>query len=152
MDKNIEKIDALPKQQIEIKLYKDVCSLIENTRQRLATTINAEACILHWQIGKRIKEDVLFNKRAEYGKQVIKNLAIALVEKYGKGWGFYKLQHCVRCAYTFSEDDIRYAVSTQLNWTPLRSLMSIDDELKRSFYMEMCHCNSKRTSRQCSRY
>ena len=138
MDKNIKKTDAFPKQQVEIKLYKDVCSLIENTHQRLATTINTEACILHWQIGKRIKEDVLFNKRAEYGKQVIKNLAVALAEKYGKGWGFYKLQHCVRCAYTFSEDEIMYAVRTQLTWTHLRSLMSIDDELKRSFYMEVC--------------
>ncbi|MDR1348213.1 MAG: PDDEXK nuclease domain-containing protein [Prevotellaceae bacterium] len=138
MNKNIEKTDALPEQQIENKLYKDVCFLIEDTRQRLATTINAEACILHWQIGKRIKEDVLYNKRAEYGKQVIKNLAVALVEKYGKGWGYEKLKHCVRSAYLFSEDEIRYAVSTQLNWTHLRSLMSIDDELKRSFYMEMC--------------
>ena len=138
MDKNIEKIDTLPKQQVEIRLYKDVCSLIENTRQRLATTINAEACILHWQIGKRIKEDVLYNKRADYGKQVIKNLADSLAEKYGKGWGFYKLQHCVRSAYTFSEEEIMYAVRTQLTWTHLRSLMSIDDELKRSFYVEMC--------------
>ena len=138
MDKNIKKTDALPKQQVEIKLYKDVCSLIENIRLRLATTINAEACILHWQIGKRIKEDILYNKRADYGKQVIKNLAVALTEKYGKGWGFYKLQHCVRSAYTFSEDEIMYAVRTQLTWTHLRSLMSIDDELKRSFYVEMC--------------
>jgi len=137
MNKNIEKTDALPEQQIENKLYKDVCSLIENTRQRLATTINAEACMLHWQIGKRIKEDVLYNKRAEYGKQVIKNLAVALSEKYGKGWSDRKLLHCIRAAYIFSEDEIRYAVSTQLNWTHLRSLMSIDDELKRSFYMEM---------------
>ena len=81
MDKNIKEIDTLPMQQVENKLYTDVCSLIENTRQRLATTINAEACILHWQIGKRIKEDVLFNKRAEYGKQIIKNIAVALAEK-----------------------------------------------------------------------
>ena len=138
MNKNVEKIDTLPKPQVENKLYKDVCSLIENTRQRLATTINAEACILHWQIGKRIKEDVLFNKRAEYGKQVVKNLAVRLTERYGKGWSFYKLQHCVRSAYTFSEEQIVYAVRTQLTWTHLRSLMSIDDELKRSFYMEMC--------------
>ena len=120
MNKNIKKIDALPEQQVESKLYNDVCSLIENTRQRLATTINAEACIMHWQIGKRIKEYVLFNKRADYGKQVVKNLAVALAEKYGKGWGFYKLQHCVRCAYTFSEDEIMYAVRTQLTWTHLR--------------------------------
>ena len=55
----------------------------------------------------------------------------------GKGWGFYKLQHCVRAAYTFTQDEIVYAVRTQLTWTHLRSLMSIDDQLKRSFYIEM---------------
>ena len=69
--------------------------------------------------------------------QVMKNLSILLNEKYGKGWGYEKLKHCVRSAYLFSEDEIRYAVRTQLTWTHLRSLMSIDDELKRRFYMEM---------------
>src|SRR5690606_19317445 len=44
---------------------------------------------------------------------------------------------CVRAAYTFTEDEIVYAVRTQLTWTHLRSLMSIDDEIKRKFYMEM---------------
>ena len=71
-------------------------------------------------------------------KQVVKNLAGKLSERYGSGWSFYKLQHCVRAAYTFSEAEIIYAVSTQLTWTHLRSLMSIDDSLKRSFYIEMC--------------
>jgi len=98
---------------------------------------NAEVCLLHWHIGKRIKEDVLYNNRAEYGKEIIKKLAIKLTERYGKGWSFYKLQHCVRSAYTFTEDEIVYAVRTQLTWTHLRSLMSIEDELKRTFYIEM---------------
>jgi hypothetical protein len=139
MNKNIKKRDTLlPEKQAESLLYNDVCFLIENTRQRLATTVNAEACVMHWQIGKRIKEDVLYNKRAEYGKQIIKNLACRLTERYGQGWGYEKLKHCVRSAYLFSEDEIVYAVRTQLTWTHLRSLMSIDDELKRSFYMEMC--------------
>jgi len=128
----------LPDRQAESQLYQDVCVLIENTRQRLATTANAEACVMHWQIGKRIKEDVLYNKRAEYGKQVVKNLAVRLTERYGRGWGYEKLKHCVRSAYLFSEDEIGYAVRTQLTWTHLRSLMSIDDELKRQFYIEMC--------------
>jgi len=119
------------------QLYSDVCQIIDGTRSRLATTINAEVCLLHWHIGNRIKEDVLYSKRAEYGKAIVKNLSVLLSQKYGKGWGFAKLQHCVRSAYTFSEDEIIYAVRTQLTWTHLRSLMSIDDELKRSFYMEM---------------
>jgi len=118
-------------------LYSDVCQIIDGTRSRLATTVNAEVCLLHWHIGKRIKEDVLYNNRAEYGKEIIKKLAIKLTERYGKGWSFYKLQHCVRSAYTFTEDEIVYAVRTQLTWTHLRSLMSIEDELKRTFYIEM---------------
>jgi len=133
-----KEIKFFPDRQAESQLYQDVCFLIENTRQRLATTANAEACIMHWQIGKRIKEDVLYNKRAEYGKQVVKNLAKKLTEKYGKGWSDRKLLHCIRAAYTFSEDQIVYAVRTQLTWTHLRSIMFIDDELKRSFYIEMC--------------
>ena len=122
----------------ETHLYSDVCSLIENSRQRVATTANAEICMLHWQIGVRIKEDVLLNQRAEYGKQVIKNLAISLTERYGKGWGYEKLKHCVRSAYLFSKEEIGYALRTQLTWTHLRTIMSIDDQLKRDFYIEMC--------------
>jgi len=138
MDKNIFLNSKTTENQSETSLYSDVCMLIENTRSHIATTANAEICMLHWQIGVRIKEDVLYNQRAEYGKQVIKNLAIALTERYGKGWSFYKLQHCVRSAYTFSENQIIYAVRTQLTWTHLRSLMSINDPLKRDFYIEMC--------------
>ncbi len=119
------------------KLYSDVCQIIDGTRTRLATTVNAEVCLLHWHIGKRIKEDVLYNQRAEYGTEILKKIAILLTEKYGKGWGYEKLKHCVRSAYLFSEEEIGYAVRTQLTWTHLRSLMGIDDKLKRSFYFEM---------------
>jgi predicted nuclease of restriction endonuclease-like (RecB) superfamily len=121
----------------ETQLFSDVCGIIDNRRSRIAVTINAEIIMLNWSVGKRIKEDVLYNQRAEYGKQIIKNLAIKLTARYGKGWGHEKLKHCVRSAYLFSEDNIRYAMRTQLSWTHIRSLMSIDDELKRNFYTEM---------------
>ena len=121
----------------QTQLNEDVCKIIEGSQQRLATSINAEICMLHWNIGKRIKEDVLFNKRAEYGKQMVKSLANLLTQKYGKGWSDRKLLHCIRAAYTFTENEIVYAVRTQLSWTHLRSLMFIEDKLKRSFYIEM---------------
>ena len=81
----------------------------------------------NWYVGKRIKEDVLDNQRASYGKQVVKNLAVKLTAKYGNGWGFYKLQHCLRAASVFTEDEIVYAVRTQLSWTQLRSLMGLKE-------------------------
>ena len=105
---------------------------------KVATYLNTEICMTNWYVGKRIKEDILYNQRAEYGKQVIKKLATRLTVKYGSGWGYGKLKHCVRSAYLFSEDEIGYAVRSQLTWTHLRSLMGVKDELARSFYVEMC--------------
>ncbi len=96
------------------ELYSDVCQIIEGTRSRLASTVNTEVCLLHWHIGKRIKEDVLYNKRAEYGKKIIKHLAHKLTERFGKGWSDRKLLHCIRAAYIFTEDEIIYATRTQL--------------------------------------
>lgn len=53
--------------QAEETLYSDVCQIINGTRGRIATFLNTEVCMTNWYIGKRIKEDVLFNQRAEYG-------------------------------------------------------------------------------------
>lgn len=82
---------------------------------------------------------MLYNQRADYGKQVLKNVSKQLVNKYGAGWGYEKLKHCVRSAYLFTEDEIRYATRTQLNWTHIRILMGVSDPLARQFYLEMAH-------------
>ena len=119
-------------------LFNDVCLIIDEARRHVATYVNVEAVMLKWHIGKRIKEDVLFNQRAEYGKEILKTLSEKLTEKYGAGWGLKSLQHCLRAAYTFSEDEIAYALRIQLSWTHLRSLMFMEDTLERQFYMEMC--------------
>jgi predicted nuclease of restriction endonuclease-like (RecB) superfamily len=138
MNNEMQPADNRTSKEANTQLFADVCGIIESKRYRLATTVNAEICLLNWNVGKRIKEDVLFNQRAEYGKEVVKNLAKKLIEKYGKGWSDRKLLHCIRAAYTFSEEEIIYAVRTQfITWTHLRSLMFIEDKLKRDFYIEM---------------
>lgn len=130
--------EELIPQTDETKLYDDVCTIIDDARYRVAVYVNSETCRMNWHVGMRIKEDVLHNERAEYGQEIVKNLAVKLVSRYGKGWGFKKLQHCLRAAYTFSEDEIAYAVRRQLSWTHLRTLMYVEDKLARNFYMEMC--------------
>ena len=115
-----------------------ICNIIDDTRNRIAVYVNSEVCHTNWLVGKRIKEDVLYNQRAEYGKQVIKTLSVKLTERYGKGWGVSTLQHCVRAAYTFTEEEILYAVRRQFSWTSLRTMMSISDSLARQFYVQMC--------------
>lgn len=122
----------------EEQLFADVCGIINQTKSRIATYVNTEVCLTNWYVGKRIKEDVLYNQRAKYGKQIIKNLSLRLTTVYGNGWGEKNLRHCLRAAETFTEDEIVYAARRQFTWTHIRTLMYVKDELARSFYMEMC--------------
>ena len=97
----IQEIASKPESQ---QLYADVCHIIEDTRTRVAIYVNSAVCMTNWRIGTRIKEDVLYNKRAEYGKQVVKNLSVRLTERYGKGWSEKTLRHCLRAAETIQLD------------------------------------------------
>lgn len=134
----MDKTEVLIDNQNENVLFSDVCGIIDNARKNIAVYVNSEICLTKWYVGKRIKEDVLYNQRAEYGKQVVKRLALRLTEKYGNGWSDRTLLHCIRAAYTFTEEEIVYAVRRQFSWTHIRSLMFVEDPLARQFYMEMC--------------
>ena len=41
----------------------------------VAVTVNAGLTILYWQIGNRICQDILKQKRAEYGKEIVATLS-----------------------------------------------------------------------------
>lgn len=121
-------------------LYHDICDIIDNERNKIASLINARICLTNWHIGKRINDEILFNRRADYGQKIVKKLSHKLTERYGKGWSEKKLRHCLRAAETFSEDEIITATHKQLSWTHLRTLMYIKNPTERYFYMIMC-CN-----------
>lgn len=89
---------------ISADLFSDLCSIIDKARLHVATYANVEVCMMNWSVGRRIKEDILFNQRAEYGKQIYKELSAILTKRYGIGWGVEKLKHCVRSAYTIDLD------------------------------------------------
>lgn len=116
----------------------EIRTLIELSRKQVAATVNSAITLLYWQIGKRINEEILLHSRADYGKQIVQSLSAQLVTEYGKGWGEKHLRHCLRIAETFEDKEILYALSRELSWTHLRSIIYIDDPLKRSFYLEMC--------------
>ena len=56
--------------------------------------------IMCWQVGKRINDDVLNNKRVKYGKQIVSTLSAQLTKEYGKGWSEKQLRHCLHIAKT----------------------------------------------------
>ena len=121
----------------DVKLLEDVRQLIEAARQRAAAAVNQELSGLYWQVGRRIQTDVLHGQRAEYGKQVLKTLALQLSQMYGKGWSEQQLRHCLRAAETFPDEPKFSALRRDLTWTHIKTLMYMDDPLKREFYIEM---------------
>ena len=48
-------------------LATDIRQLIAAARQQVVQAVNAGLTTLYWQIGTRIRQDILKKKRAEYG-------------------------------------------------------------------------------------
>jgi len=119
------------------KLFSEIKQLIEEAKQTVAVTVNAATTILYWNIGRRVNNEILENKRAEYGKEVVKTLSNELTQEFGKGWNERHLWHCLRFAETFPDKEILYALSRQLSWTHFRTLIYLNDELKLEFYTQM---------------
>jgi predicted nuclease of restriction endonuclease-like (RecB) superfamily len=120
------------------KLIADLRELIGATRTELARTVNSAQVLLNWQIGHRLRVDVLGTKRAGYGEQIIRTVAEGLTADYGRGFSEKSLRHMIRLVERFPDREIVSALSRQLDWTHFRALIYIEDPLKREFYAEMC--------------
>ena len=119
-------------------VVQDIRSLIDAARQRVALAVNAELSLLYWQVGRRIQTEVLRGERAAYGEQIFQMLSRQLTLSYGRGWSEKQLRHCLRAAETFADEEILSAVRRELSWTHIKTLIYIEDPLKRDFYTELC--------------
>jgi predicted nuclease of restriction endonuclease-like (RecB) superfamily len=119
-------------------LLADVSELILTAREAVARTVNTGLTFLYWEIGTRIRRDILQEKRAEYGEQIVHALSAQLEAEFGPGFTKRNLFNMMRFAETFSEREIVHALSAKLGWTHFRRIIYLDDPLQRDFYAEMC--------------
>ena len=119
-------------------LLGDLRSLIDATRVRVAVGINKEMVLLYWDIGERIRKEILKDERAAYGKQVVNTVSDQLTMQYGRGFTRANLFHMLHFFETFPDRKIVYSLSGQLSWTHFRNIIYIKDSLAREFYTEMC--------------
>lgn len=119
-------------------LLGELRSLIDSARVRVAVGVNAEMVLLYWDVGERIRKEILREKRAAYGKQVVTGLSDQLTLLYGPGFTKANLFHMIRFAEVFPDRKIVYTLCRQLSWSHFRSILYIEDPLAREFYTEMC--------------
>ena len=135
---NNDSMQNSPATTADPQLLGDIRRLIEQSRQQLAVTVNSALTLLYWHIGQRIRTDVLGSERAAYGEQIVSVLSKQLEADYGRGFSSKNLRHMLRFAEAFPDAAIVSAARRQLSWTHFRTLIYIDDPLKRDFYLQMC--------------
>jgi predicted nuclease of restriction endonuclease-like (RecB) superfamily len=116
---------------------KDIRNLIELSRNRLAITVNSQMTMLYWNVGKRIKEEVIKFDRAEYGKKLIRNLAQQLSAEYGKGFTRFALSRMIKFFEQFQNNQIVATLSQQLTWSHIVELLPLNLLEQRQFYAYM---------------
>ncbi len=119
-------------------LLDDLRSLIESARLRVAVGVNAEMVLLYWRMGTRIRQDVLGEARAAYGKRIVETVADQLTAAYGRGFSRPNLFRMLRFAEVYPDAKIVSTLSRQLSWSHIAELLRLDDPLQREFYTEMC--------------
>lgn len=128
-------IDAPPD---TTRLLSDLRAIIDTGRTQVAQAVNAGMVLLYWSVGDRIRREILGEKRATYGEQVIEMLAQELTAQYGRGFGRRNLFQMIRFAEAFPDHRIVQTLSAQLGWSHFIEIIPLDDPLKRDFYAEMC--------------
>lgn len=138
----------LPSRTIET-LYSNVKQIIEEARNKVYRAANFAMVQAYWHIGKLIVEEEQKGKqRAEYGEQLIEELAGRLASEYGKGFDRTNVWNMRKFYSIFPILD---AVRQELSWTHYRLLMRVEREDTRTFYMQEaveCRWSTRTLERQ----
>lgn len=120
---------------IEIKVYEDIKVILELARGKAYSAVNLAMVEAYWNIGKRIVEAQDGEEFAKYGQSLIKDLSKKLKEDYGSGFDKTNIRRMRRFYLTFK---IRDTLCHELSWSHYRTLLKIENEDIRSFYIEEC--------------
>jgi predicted nuclease of restriction endonuclease-like (RecB) superfamily len=120
------------------QLLADVRNLILHVREGVAQAVNSALVLLYWEVGQRIRKEILNEQRAEYGQQIVMTLAAQLVAEFGSGFSRPNLFRMLRFAEVFPNRQIVSTLSRQLSWSHFIEIIPLRDDLQREFYAEMC--------------
>ncbi len=139
--------DLLPAEEA---LIGDIRRMIDETRASVAVSVNAALTLLYWRIGQRIRQNILKERRAEYGAEIVASLSRQLILEHGGGFSEKNLRRMVQFAEVFADEQIVVSLIRQLSWTHFVALIPLKEPLQREFYAEMCRLErwSVRTLRQ----
>ena len=115
-------------------LYIKIAELLQTARQSVVKNINHTMVLTYWEIGRMIVEEEQQGKeRAEYGKQVLKELSTKLTKEFGKGFSVDNLQNMRLFYHAYPKYEKSSRIFT-LSWSHCLKLLRIQDMQERNFY------------------
>ena len=132
--------------------YNKVKELLHIARKTVVQKVNKTMVVTYFEIGKIIVEEEQKGKeRAEYGKQLTRELSTRLSREYGKGFSITNIQQ-MRSFYliyqkqqTLSVNSVKQQIPSanfNLSWSHYLKLMRINDKNERKFYEIESHRNN----------
>jgi predicted nuclease of restriction endonuclease-like (RecB) superfamily len=121
-------------------LYDTINQIIEEARNAAYRTVNFTMVQAYWSIGKAIVEEEQKGKeRADYGLELIMQLAKKLSQKHGKSFSERNLWYMKQFYLQWTKMN---ALRSELSWTHYRLLLRVENEKARKFYQqETIDCN-----------
>ena len=126
-----------------------VADILTQARQSIKTAVNLSMVYTYYEIGKMIvEEEQKGEHRAEYGKYILRDLSLYLIEHFGKGFSVDNLSLMRKFYIIYSKDIISETVFRKseklpavetgrkfyLSWSHYLKLMRIDNIDERHFY------------------
>lgn len=113
--------------------YNEIKSILVNARNEVYRTANFAMVQAYWNIGKKIIEEQGGKDTAEYGQGLLEELSKQMTKDFGKGFTVANLKNMRQFYIIFPNG---YALRSELSWTHYRSLMRVENEKARNFYLE----------------
>ena len=118
-----------------VSFITEIKDIITRGRQKAYSDINTAMVEAYWLIGRRIvEEEQGGTSRAEYGKQILKELSAELTKEFGKGFSVGSLYYYRQFYTTFPE--IFATPWRILSWSHYKRLMQVSDSEARDWYIK----------------
>lgn len=118
------------------RLIESIQHSLEQGRREAVRQVNSVLLQTYWEIGQHVIEfEQKGNEKADYGSKLLTQLARDLKERHGKGFSKSNL-YFMRLFYL--KFPIFQTLSGKLTWSHYTELLSVSDDLARSFYEKQC--------------
>ena len=151
----------------ESNVIHDIKEILHQARDHAYSAVNFIMVRAYWLVGRRIvTEEQLGRDRAEYGKQIIKQIAEEISAEFDKNLSERRIREIRQFYLTFPfenlwrssdaesdprkwhslsaefENENQYTLFNRLSWTHIRHILRVDDEQARLWYVRECAENT----------